>query len=320
MSHFQSMPELDLSKYLQTLWRRWWLIAAGALLGALCAYLYSTTQPIQYRADAKLALIRTDTVIALDQRLRTVSDTDLSAQSFDQLLRRRSLLVLAENQELGAQVLEEIGPQAELDSPTAVKSHVVVALDGDVLRVQATMPTADKAAQLANAYARTYARRINSVLGSMISSKETLRAKTEQAKHAYQVQQKAIADFMASGTEQILRRRAGLLTGQLEAGTRAQIKLGQLEQDALALRERIANGTAVALPGTQLAQLLLEASAFNNTSGESGSAMPSLSYQPVITNLPNPPLAEQLKNLDDLIAALQKRRAAAEQVMTTGRL
>jgi uncharacterized protein involved in exopolysaccharide biosynthesis len=306
-----SSNELDLSKYVAALWRWWWVILGAAILGALIAFAFTTTQAVSFRAEADLAIIRTGTVVNLDNRARTISDTDPNAQSVDQLARRRSLLTIGNSDDLAAAVMQTLGSQlpADINTPESVRSHVQVTSDSDVIAIQATMRTPEQAAQLANAYAQAYAQRVNTLLGDAAFSTAALHAQTEQAKQAYDEKQTALTTFLAASPIESLKRQVDLLGGQLDAQVQIQNKLIQLEQDAQALRDRVANGSDHALAGAQLAQLLLEANAFNNGTNAS-STLPSVQLSTAGLNLSNLTAAEQTKSLDDLIRAIRARRSA----------
>jgi uncharacterized protein involved in exopolysaccharide biosynthesis len=317
-----SSNELDLSKYVAVLLRWWWVIIGAAILGALVAFVFTTMQAVSFRAEADLAVIRTGTVVNLDNRARTLSDTDPNAQSVDQLARRRSLLTIGNSDDLAVAVLQTLGSQlpADIHTPERLRSHVQVTNDDDVITIQATMHTPEQAAQLANAYAQAYEQRVNSLLGDTALSTAALHAQTEQAKQAYDKTQTALTTFLAASPIESLKRQVDLLSAQLDAQVQIQNKLIQLEQDAQALRDRVANGTDNALAGAQAAQLLLEANAFNNGINAS-SALPSVQLNTAGLNLSNLTAAEQTKSLDDLIRAIRARRSApsadAQQTLYT---
>lgn len=311
MSRSSSVNDIDLTKYVAVMWRRWWCIVAGAVLGALLAYGFTAMQSTKYRAEATLALVRAGNISTLDTRVRTVSSLDPYTESLDQFLRRRSLLVIAESQDLGAQVLKLVGPlPSELGPKADIMDYIDVSLESDVVRVQANMTTREGAAALANAFARVYAQNVNALFGETTSSTDSLRAETTSAQQVYIEKEKALADFVATSTAESTRRRMELLSQQVDASTRTQVRLMQLEQDARALRERVAKGDG-ATPGVQLAQFILEANAFNSGFDAQGNQFPSIRLETVPQNFSNAP-ANPVASVDELIVALQTRRAAEQ--------
>lgn len=303
--------ELNLSRYVKVLRRYWWLIVAMGIVGAIVGFAYTALQPVSYRSEAALAIIRTGLMLNLDARARTVSDTDPNAQSVDQIARRRSLTTIGESEDLARQVLEAVGASLppEVDSPGRLASRVNVSLDSDVIQIQATMPTAEQAALLANTYARVYEQRINALLGESVVGSEALAEQTAQARATYQAKQDAVAAYLTASSIEALKRQADVLSRELDSQLRLQAKLAHLEEDALALQARLKDGGSAPLPGAQLAQLLLEANAFNTEASAAGAQMR------IDLNGDGGELvsaAAQAQTLEGLIAAIRARRQAQQ--------
>lgn len=305
-----SSNELNLARYVQVLLRFWWLIAAAGIIGALLGFYYATLQPVSYRAEAALAIVRTGLVLNLDARARTISDTDPNAQSVDQIARRSSLTAIGESDDTGAAVIQALGspPLPGLNTLRGVNSHVNILLDTDVIRIQTTMPTAEQAALLANTFARVYEQRVNTLLGESALSAGVLAAQTAQARDTYQAKQDAVVKYLAASPIESLKRQADALSAQLDAQAFLQAKLAQLEEDAVALQARVKNSASTPIPGAQVAQLLLEANAFNNETNSTANVLPRIDLTGA--NFASPTAAEQAQMLEGLIAAIRTRRQA----------
>lgn len=302
----ESSNELDLSRYVNVLRRFWWVIAATAIVGAALGYVYSTLQPVSYRAEVALAIMRTGLLLNLDGRARTVSDADPNAQSVDQLARRRSLTTIGESLDVAQHVLEALGspPPSGLETPERIARRVNVSLDNDVVRIQVNMPTGEEAARLANTFAQVYVQQVNALLGESNLSAQALGTQAAQARQLYQDKENAVSAYLAANQIETLKRQADFITRQLDAQIRTQVKLARLEQDALALQGRLRNGGVTALPGAQVAQILLEANTFNNSFDA-----PAGDFSPRIEGTDaNLTAAEQLQTLDGLIQAIRARQ------------
>ncbi len=307
----QVSNELNLAPFIHALLRRWWIILAATLLGALAAFVYTKTLPVSFRAESALAIMRVGTTVNLDGRVRTVSDNDPAQQSIDQLSRRVLLQTVGKSQDVGAIMIRELGGQlpAAYTSPAEVTAAASVTEDGDVIRIQATTASSDSAVLIANAYARAYAEYINGLFSAAPVDLETLQTQVAEAKQNYNKQQAALQTRIASAETEPLRRQVDLLSGQLDAQVKLELKLNRLEQDALALRARWDKNADGKTPGLQLAQLMMEANAFNNTF-DFAQGLPSTFLDSAALDVAALTPAQQVASLDDLLLAIQQRREA----------
>lgn len=326
----ESVNELNLSRYVQILGRHWRVIAAAGILGGLAALAYSVVLPAGYRSDAALAIVRTGLVLNMDARARTISDTDPNVQSVDQIAQRRSLLTIAQSQDVALAVIAALGtPPNEVQTPRQLASRVKVAMNSDVIEIQATMPTAEQATLLADTYARVLEERANLLLGETALPTEGLSLQAEQARQTYRDKEDALAAYLVTSQIEPLKRRVNIVSKEIDTRARVQTKMEQLEQDAQALQARLGSGETRGIPGTQLAQLLLEANAFNNETDISGNetdisgnktdnsgnktdtspgALGSVQVNVLGGNVDNLTPAEQAQSLDHLVQAIRTRR------------
>lgn len=302
--------ELDLSRYLRALLRWWRLIVLCAALGALAALAASQMTTNLYQTEASLAILRAGTIVNFDSNIRMVSDTDPNAPNPDILGRRKSLVTLGTTPELAQAVVNEIGSQLpeRFRDPAVLARIVKVRNDGDLIFIQVTSVDPAQAALVANTWARIYQDRVNALYSENPFNPETLGAQVSTARQNYDAAQGALVNFLNTSPLEELTRKQDLLAAQLDTQTAVLAKLIQLEQEARALRERIASGSADASRGDELASLLLEASAFST-----GAGLPvnvQINFDSLNSNATP---AERLTQIDSLIAVVQARVQTLEK-------
>ncbi|MBI4790787.1 MAG: polysaccharide biosynthesis tyrosine autokinase [Chloroflexi bacterium] len=301
-----SMPadDIDLTRYLVIL-RRWYrLILLCAVLGALAAFAVSSFLAKTFEAETNLAIVRGGMILAFDPKIRTVSDTDPS-QSVDQAARRKALTTIAQSNDLAQAVRAKLGSQLDPAPRTEADllGAIAVSSDGELIRIKAKAATAEQAALLANTWAQEYEARVNQIYSESPLTPDDVRAQADAAGIDYQARQQELVAFLRDSPIERLTRQKNLVSQQLDDLIGVDTKLQRLALDAKALRERIASGSPGNPRGDELAALLLEASAFSNWSG-----LPVSLQIPIDQLSSGSTPAEQLRNLDSLIAALQERR------------
>ncbi len=299
--------ELNLAHYLELLRRRWLLPVVLALLGAAAMFLYSGTLPVRYSARADVAVVRTGTLVNFDPKLRTISDTDPNALALDQVTRRRSLVVIGQSLALAQQVVTALGASLpeELDTAQNLRNAINVDSDGDLIRIQMFSDSPDLAARVVNTYADAYVARVNQVFSESPVSPVAFQVQADQAKQTYQTKQTALETFISTNPMENLRRQQDLIQRQLNAQLEVESKLARLQADAQSLRALIESSQGDASTGEELAKLILQANAYNNTGD-----------LPVRLDLTFAELErettreKQIAQLDALLKAIQTRRAA----------
>ncbi|HZQ05323.1 MAG TPA: Wzz/FepE/Etk N-terminal domain-containing protein [Anaerolineae bacterium] len=302
--------ELNLGRYLAVLRKHWRLVLLCGVLGAVLAFLVLTILPKTYQSEADLVIIRTGTIVNLDPKLQTVSDPALNGD-LSQLVQRSSLTAIATNPDFATTILGKIGTQLpeDLNTPTELLKRVDVRADRDVIRISATMNTAELAALVANTWAAAYQERLNQLFNENPDTPAVVRVQADAAKKEYDAKEAALIAFLGNNSISRLTQQKTLIQQQLASQVTVVDKLIQLEADAKALRGRVSAGPATPLgtgndPGTQLTQLLIQANAFTN-----GGDLP-LRLDVTAPNSGATTQAEQLQQLDSLIAAIQARRQA----------
>lgn len=298
------VSELNLAHYLELLKRRWFLPLLFGLAFAAAMFLYTSTRPPMYTARADIAIVRSGTVINLDPRLRTISDTDPNASGLDQVTRRRSLQAIADSLALAEQAYVGLGDTvADLNNPQELQRRVQVRIDGDLIQIQMTSDSPEAAAQVVNAFANAYVARVNQVFGESPVTTAAFQTQAEQALASYRTKQTAVEEFISTSPIQNLLRRQDLLQRKLAAQLELESKLNRIQKDALALRNLIESGQGSASAGEELAKLVLQANTFNNSGDvpfRLDVALPNLQVETT--------RAQQLTQLDALLKLIESRR------------
>lgn len=284
--------ELDLTRYLGALWRRWPPVVGLGLLGALVLFGYSVAQPKMYQAEA--------TVIVLSTTMGPPPGTP----STDPRDWRRSLLSIPKTADFATAALERLGAQLppELKTPESVLRRVDVTNDGDVIRIRGTDVSPELAAQLANTWSDLYIARINAAYAVRPDSDKALAAQAKQAGEAYEACEAELVTDLSAGSLEQHQRQGDLLDKQLASSDAVSLKLAQLEADARALKALTDSSGRASEP----AQAMLEVNVFNSV----GDSPVRLEPSPGAGSPQTP--GEASARLQALIVAIQSRRAGLD--------
>jgi succinoglycan biosynthesis transport protein ExoP len=137
-------PPSALLNALQTLKDRWWMVAIAMIGGAVIAFAVAVTSTKQYTAESSL-LIR-------QSNLQTLIDPNASQNSEDPARLAATNLLLVTSTAVAKNVQEAIGTTESLSDLTAQVSASANP-DADIITIQATDPSPERAARLANAFA-----------------------------------------------------------------------------------------------------------------------------------------------------------------------
>jgi uncharacterized protein involved in exopolysaccharide biosynthesis len=255
--------EIDIRQYLDVV-IRWWreilLITLGiAGLAALGILSMRFLLPPSYVASADVAFVRTVSNVSFDERFRTVAD-ELGTDTGSSNARRSALLGLVTTGGIASEVIKEVGDllTAEERVPATLAEQVSAemvastAIGGpsDLIRISVAADSPEKAATIANAWARVYVRQINAVYGQVpdevLSSIDTALADSKQA---YLNSQTALETFIATSRSDELNSLLAVLqqrVNQEVALAQAYLNEWQLTNQQLqatrALRTQIENG------------------------------------------------------------------------------
>ncbi len=355
--------EIDIGRYL-TVFARWWrLILACAILGALAAFGFGLVSAKSYEANAYVVLVRTSTIVNLDSKIRTVSNTDpTSGQILDQASLRKALASIANSEDIAQVVYNSLQTQLAPGIEDAGQLHRVVDVtnDGDTIQVTVRSKDPAQAALIANTWSKEFVTRANSIYSDSPISVANLVDQVQTARNDYDAKEAALVAFVRDGHVQTVQRkrdeksrilqtlvfgkttavqavltetqqvqirllrdylsaigntRSTVFTQQVTARTQKLVdsyslllKLERLLGNAQALRARMAQSSSQVQPGTDLALVLLESSAFTTW------AELPVSLQIPITELNSgKSTAEQLQALDSLIAEIQTQHTSIQK-------
>lgn len=224
--------EIDLRKYLDIL-IAWWkeILLIGALAAAATGagvYLLRLATPPQYTARADIVMARLVSEIALDQRVNISGDNQgtnaASRRAALVELVRSGIIAQAVSQELdGLLTDEELASSVLLES---VEAETFMASDGrtpsDLIRITVTADDPQKAATIANAWAKHYIRQANAVFGQVPQEIiESVQAELDGAAAARQTALTALQTYTATSPIDTLQRQINekvLLRDNLQMG------------------------------------------------------------------------------------------------------
>ncbi len=304
--------EIDLREYIEVLikWRREiLLITLGtAFVAALGVLAFRLLLPPKYEAVARVTIDRVTSAITFDERFRTLSE-DLAQQAIaDSNARRSALVGLASNGAVAEAVIQELGDLlTEEEQDPAVLLEMVEAqiapgtdsrTPSDLIEIKVTADSPEKAAAIANAWAKHYVEQVNSLYGRvppvLLSS---VKSELNDAQTEYQEAQKALETFLATSQLDRLNRlidEKKQLIQSLTAGTQTttqavifkqelqdhlrrldqaymeKSRLELLRENALMLQEQAENGGETAAQTNSLALLLLKVQLLDAADGSQG--------------------------------------------------
>lgn len=181
--------ELDVSAWARTLWRRRWVILAVTAVGLLAAGAFSSRSDPVYRSSSQV-LVQTDSIDGVLQPL------GYDSYWFDPSRALANEVVLINSDATRAAVAEELGYSASV--------RVVIDEEADLLTFSATSTDPSRAADIVNAYVRTFdERRREAVVDEAVKLTELLNARAaaiddERAELATELEQARLSVVAAS--------------------------------------------------------------------------------------------------------------------------
>jgi capsular polysaccharide biosynthesis protein len=273
--------ETDLRGYISIFLRHWKIIVSLTLIAGLVAGLIGFLGSPSYEAKAEVIITKT----------RVVSLTEYSIPSDDMALalkiERETLIALAKSSSVASQVIEQLGDRLEPEerSLECIISKVQVENQGDFIEISAKDPDAEKAADIANAWAECYVSYVNGLYSGILQSPEELIAQYDAAKLAYEEAEGVWEDFIRDNRIDELDRQIS----DIELLCQLKSLRQQFEAGASSSASTIA---------TSLAFILLQTKAFTDTPAEFQISLDEISG-----------LNVSLNDIDALISTLEARAA-----------
>lgn len=227
--------ELDLRAFFQAMARHWRLIAIITVVAVVAGGLIALLWPPEYQATATVAVTKPRYVLDFDERLRSLSATSGGTLPLG-VVAANAYTALATNESLKAGVLQELGWGMSVED---LSKQVRIKAESGVIQFTGKGPSPQRAATLANTWARLYAEQLNALFSSAAPNITALEGQVSQARAALLQTEQALAEFQA-------RSQITALEKQLEAASTALAdrlsladRLGMLAADARSLQARL---------------------------------------------------------------------------------
>jgi len=191
---------IELRAYL-TVIRRWlWLIVLGTVLAGGTALIVSARTPPIYQAEATVAIVRPKAVITFEPQFETVSE------GFGDHVKALSAQV--KNSAVASQVVEELGSTLDPEERKveALLEMVAARPDGELIKILVKADSPEKAAAIANAWARAYEEYVNRLYEESSLTLGDVQAQAAEARRSYQGAQDALTKFMGDNQIDGLQR------------------------------------------------------------------------------------------------------------------
>jgi len=197
---------IDLRPFVDTL-LKWWLeililTFIAALLGSALAFYRRYESTPLYEASSQVAIARIVSNVNLDDAIKTTVNS-VGSQQGDGSARRNSLLGLVKNGSIANEVIKELGPM--LDGTTAeslmgtIDAEFVGEDISELIKITAISDTPEKAAAIANSWAKHYVSDINILYGQVPADMtEQVGIELSKAETNYQAAQKAYEDYLST--------------------------------------------------------------------------------------------------------------------------
>jgi capsular polysaccharide biosynthesis protein len=282
--------EIDLSKILLPLFKRWRLIVGLALLGTLAGILFTFISPSRFEATSYVAIVNTRTEVQFDQRIRTLSPDDVGSVND---ARRNALVGLAANADIARKAIERFGPRLTTleQDPAELLKHVKgeTITRGDLLLIRVQQPDAQLAAEIATFWAQEYETLVNGLYsGNSQQYLEAVRSELVRARTSADATQEDYRKFLAESRVDELRlkisdraklldsleaiRTSGSLASlgrtqtaleEVNAVSAAQQRIGRLRAIAQSMRDQVNEGGDAAAASNAIPLINLKLEVYN---------------------------------------------------------
>ena len=322
--------EIDLRKYLDIL-IRWWreivlITVTTVVLAAVGILTLRLLLPAQYEASADVAIVRTVSDVNFDERFRT-NPEELGSDFTSLSARRSAFLGLVATGSIAQEVIAQLGNtlNAKEQNPANLLDMISADLasaggaggDSDLIRITVTADNAEKAAAIANAWARIYVREVNTIYGQVPNEvMASIQTELANAEKQYLTSQANLEAFTASNRIDELTGLVTILQQRIEQEVslqKAYLLQWEDTQEQLAtvqaLRTQVEQGGEGAARSNMAALQILKMSVY-------GMAPEGLQVE--VRELPDVNQQAMLVDLDGLLESLTQRLSDLETKTAAG--
>ncbi len=294
--------EIDLREYVRVLLQHWKMIVVLTMVAAVAAGVVSFMMPPTYEATALISVAQARYTL----RLEGVSDGGpLPLKAYPDL---------AVSDEVVSEVFNQVKSAlpSKVDTLTKFRKQLkaTAAADPTLLRLAARDTDPARAAQIANAWAKTLADRAGRLYGQDAANLLTYETQLTTTKSALEDAEQALATFQANNQAAILTAQLNSQQAILTDYLNRAHQFGLLVQDAQDLHARLAKLDPSAPPSftDDVVMLMLSAQAFGGQMA-SLQSQPSLS-QPSLPSQSSLPLQVQISSGQSLSGKTVTEQAA----------
>lgn len=195
--------EIDLKKYVTIVTSRWRLVLTSILIAGILGAMIGLAMPSPYEATSTIAIVKTSTQVEFDPRFKTLTQDEMNATATTADTRRATFQGLVENGAIASRVVSDVATlltSAERN-PTELLNKVDAALGGrgDLILIRVRDADPQKAAEIANAWAREYERYVNSLYsGAPVEYSTSISSEYQRALSESNTSQTALEQYIAT--------------------------------------------------------------------------------------------------------------------------
>jgi uncharacterized protein involved in exopolysaccharide biosynthesis len=310
--------EIDLRQSLKVLiaWRREIVLftLAVALLAILVVLVLRWLLPKVYQASADVAIVRMVSDISFDERFVTTADK-LGEDTSSNTARRNALLGLVASGGIASIVSDELGGLLTEDerSPSNLLELVSAELglirgaqgSSDLIKISVRANNPDKAAAIANAWAKAYVSEVNTVYGQVPNEVlDSIQVELAVAEKTYNEEQKNLESFLTDNQTKewtsllsVLQQRIDQEVSLQQANLNQWQELTEYLSAARTLQAQLEQGGLGAARSSMVALQTLKLQVYGK---------PSEKVQLELRDLPELSAEEVLTDVRGLIISLEK--------------
>jgi len=197
--------EIDLRKYVRVLLQNWKLIVGLAAAGSAVALVLALALPRSYEASALVVVTSPRYILNFEPKIETATGQETTQ------VNPKAYLGLATSDDLVTQLLADpatasLEETARTRESLLGKLEATTGTDPTLIELQVTDADPERAAAIANAWARLFVKYVNQVYGYEQDTQARFGDQLNQAKADYEAVQHAVEEFLADNRIAELRR------------------------------------------------------------------------------------------------------------------